>query len=62
MKGKEFSGLPLKGSLELENLISPTGPLASLLLGKGEMDKRHNIEQPSSEISRKLNHCFKVAD
>lgn len=39
MKGKEFSGLPIKGSLELENLISPSGPLASLLLGKGEMDE-----------------------
>lgn len=62
MKGKEFSGLPIKGSLDLENLISPSGPLASLLLGKDEMYKRHDTEQPSSEIYRKLNLCFKIAD
>ena len=61
-EGKEFLHLPKEQSPELESFKSPPGSLASLWLGRREVDGRHDKKQPASPVSGQSNLCSKVAD
>lgn len=61
-EGKEFLHLPKEHSPELESFTSPPGSLASLWLGRREVDGRHDKKQPASPVSGQSNLCSKVAD